>query len=166
MRLSRILAVLWVGTLACAPAVQKAASPVAGPAVDRNAERSVVAAVERLFEAMRTRDTAVIRQLLAPELVLVSIGSEGTRAHRGQTVPDFLRAIAGSTEELRERMWSPEVRLDGSVATLWAPYDFHIGSRLSHCGHDAVQLINTGGKWIITGLTYTVRPAPCATRPG
>ena len=166
MRVFTTLTAFCIGTLSCAPYAQNRASPAAGPTVDRDAERSVVVTVERLFEAMRTRDTAVIRQLLAPELVLVSIGSEGTRAHRRQTVPDFLRAIAGSTEELRERMWSPEVRLDGPVATLWAPYDFHIGARLSHCGHDAVHLINKGGQWIITGLTYTVRPAPCATRPG
>ena len=25
-----------------------------------------------------------------------------------------------------ERMWDPEVRIDGPVATLWAPYDFYI----------------------------------------
>ncbi|MEJ7760976.1 MAG: nuclear transport factor 2 family protein [Gemmatimonadaceae bacterium] len=166
MRVLTTLTALCIATLACAPTAQNRASPAAGPTVDRDAERSVVVTVERLFEAMRTRDTAVIRQLLAPELVLVSIGPGGTRAHRTQTVPDLLRAIAGSPEELRERMWSPEVRLDGPVATLWAPYDFHIGARLSHCGYDAVQLVNQGGQWIITGLTYTVRPAPCATRPG
>lgn len=165
MRLLTLTA-LCIGTLSCAPTAQNRASPAAGPTIDRDAERSVVATVERLFEAMRTRDTAVISRLLAPELVLVSIGPGGTRAHRTQTVPDFLLAIAASPEELSERMWSPEVRIDGPVATLWAPYDFHIGAQLSHCGHDAVQLINTSGRWIITGLTYTVRPAPCATRPG
>jgi len=166
MRVFGTLAALCIATLSCAPTAQNRASPAAGPTVDRDAERSVVVTVERLFEAMRTRDTAAIRQLLAPELVLVSIRTDGTRAHRSETMPDFLRSIAGSTEELRERMWSPEVRLDGPVATLWAPYDFHIGARLSHCGHDAVQLINKGGQWIITGLTYTVRTTPCTAPPG
>ncbi len=166
MRVLTTLTALCIGTLSCVPTAQNRTSPAAGPTVDRDAERSVVVTVERLFEAMRTRDTAVIRQLLAPELVLVSIGPGGTRAHRSQTVPDFLRAIAGDPEELRERMWSPEVRLDGPVATLWAPYDFHIGARFSHCGHDAIQLIQTGGRWIITGLTYTVSTASCTGPPG
>lgn len=166
MRVFGTIAALCIATLSCAPTAQNRASPAAGPTVDRDAERSVVVTVERLFEAMRTRDTAAIRQLLAPELVLVSIQSQGTRAHRNQTVPDFLRAIAGSPEEPRERMWSPEVRLDGPVATLWAPYDFHVGARFSHCGHDAIQLIQTGGRWIITGLTYTVRTASCTAPPG
>lgn len=149
--------------LACAPATQNRSSLPERSMADRDAERSVVVTVERLFDAMRTRDTAVIRQLLLPELVLVSIPTDGTRAHRGQTVQAFIRAIAGSTEELRERMWSPEVRIDGPVATLWAPYDFHIGTAFSHCGHDAIQLIQSGGRWIISGLTYTVRRAPCTT---
>jgi len=35
-------------------------------------DREVVRTVERLFEGMRTQDTAVLRALLAPELVFVS----------------------------------------------------------------------------------------------
>ena len=29
-------------------------------------------------------------------------------------------------------MWDPEVQVDGDIAALWAPYDFHIGGRFSH----------------------------------
>lgn len=171
-RLALVLS--WLLVLACAPSPARrsvatgVASPIpipdAGPA-----EREVVAAVERLFEGMRTRDTATLRALLAPDLMVFAVrepppgGAPAVVRH--QSVPDFLRAIAGSTEELRERIWSPEVRLDGAVATLWAPYDFHRGSRFSHCGHDAFQLVRTDGRWVVTGLTYTVRPAPCAGSP-
>lgn len=129
-------------------------------------EREVVAAAERLFDGMRTRDTALLRELLAPDLVVVASreSADGSPAAvRRQGVADFLRAVAASGPgELRERIWSPEVRVDGAVATLWAPYDFHRGERFSHCGHDAFHFVRVNGRWVVTGLTYTVRAAPCA----
>ena len=62
-------------------------------------------------------------------------------------------------------MWNPEVRIDGAIATLWTPYDFHIGVRFSHCGYDAFQLARGERGWYVTAITYTVRPAPCPTPP-
>lgn len=163
------LAAILLGAVACAPATQARGATVANAAntvANAAAEREVVRTVNLLFEGMRTRDTALIRRLLAPSLVLASIRADGApAAARSQTVPEFLRAIATSPVELRERMWSPEVRLDGPIATLWAPYDFHIGETFRHCGYDAVQLVHTGGQWIVTGLTYTLRAAPCPGPP-
>src|SRR5687767_13477293 len=111
-------AVLCLGTLACVRAAPRA------PAADGAAEREVVHTVERLFEGMRTRDTALLRTLLAPGLLVRASRPEGASGARGQSVDEFLRGVAGSPEELRERIWAPEVRLDGTIATLWAPYDF------------------------------------------
>ena len=65
-----------------------------------------------------------------------------------------------------ERMWDPEVRVDGPVATLWAPYDFYRGTEFSHCGTDAFQLAKTGGIWKVVLVSYTVqRPPDCSTHP-
>ena len=163
-RLALVLPSLAV--LACAPSpARSGAASAAPPAPDAGrAESEVVAAVERLFVGMRTRDTAMLRALLAPDLIVFSVrqGEGAPAVVRHQSLPDFLRAVVASPEVLRERMWSPEVRLDGDLATLWAPYDFHRGERFSHCGHDAFQLVRADGRWVVTGLTYTVRRAPCA----
>src|SRR5256885_3716182 len=56
---------------------------------------------------------------------------------------EFLSGMAEPVDtatQFRERMWNPEVRIDGGIATLWTPYDFHVGPRFSHCGYDAFQL--------------------------
>lgn len=155
------------GALTIAGAIACRTTPRAAPRASGDAEREVVATVERLFAGMRTRDTAALRTLLAPELVVVAARETagGGTAVRGQTVPDFLRAVASGPDELRERIWAPEVRVDGPIATLWAPYDFHRGARFSHCGHDAFHLARSDGRWIVTGLTYTVRTAPCDSAP-
>ena len=78
------------------------------------------------------------------------------------SVPRFLRAVATSEGEIRERMWSPEVRIDGGLAALWAPYDFRAGDRFSHCGHDAAHLVRRDGAWVITALSYTIQETGCA----
>lgn len=153
------LAVLCLGTIACARATPRTS------ASDGSAEREVVHTAELLFEGMRTRDTALLRTLLAPGLVVRASRSGGAASARGQSVDEFLRAVAASSEELRERMWTPEVRIDGTIATLWAPYDFHLGARFSHCGTDAFQFVRVAGRWVVTGLTYTIRTSPCARAP-
>jgi hypothetical protein len=60
-----------------------------------------------------------------------------------------------------ERIWAPEVRIDGNMATLWAPYDFHLGRRLSHCGMDAFQFVREGGAWKLIAVTFTARTEGC-----
>jgi hypothetical protein len=158
-----------LGAAACARArvPDAAAAPGAEPGAEPGAAAEVVATVERMFAGMRARDTTLLRTLLAPDLVIVSARAVDTGAVvRRQGTADFLRSVVTSRDELRERMWSPDVRVDGAIATVWAPYDFHLGDRFSHCGHDAFQLARVGGRWVVTGLTYTVRPAPCPAAPG
>jgi hypothetical protein len=62
-------------------------------------------------------------------------------------------------------MWDPRVELSGDLAALWAPYDFHLGERFSHCGHDAFHLRRTGEGWQIVALSYTIRRTGCAAPP-
>jgi len=58
------------------------------------------------------------------------------------------------------------VRIDGPVATLWAPYDFYRGIEFSHCGTDAFQLAKTPDGWKVTLISYTVQmPPDCSTHP-
>jgi hypothetical protein len=159
---------LVVALLGCQSAPASSASAAASSRVqatsDRRAEaQAVVAAVERVFSSMRTRDTAALRGLLDARLVIVAHGTaaDGSTRVSQRTVSEFLGAVAASPAELRERMWTPEVRVDGSLATVWAPYDFHVGERFSHCGHDAVHLARRDGRWIITALAYTVEHTGC-----
>jgi hypothetical protein len=62
-------------------------------------------------------------------------------------------------------MWSPVVTVDGTLASIWAPYDFHFGTTFSHCGVDAVHLLKTVDGWRITALADTYQTTGCPTRP-
>jgi hypothetical protein len=61
--------------------------------------------------------------------------------------------------------------VSGTLATIWADYDFHFGQTFSHCGVDAVQLLKTAEGWKIVSLADTFvlegcerHPAPAAAR--
>lgn len=77
-------------------------------------EAVVVAVANGLFEAMRTRDTAAIRAMFLPSAPIVSVGRRGGETVvEERRVGDFLPDIATAPGTLEERMWDPEVRVDG-----------------------------------------------------
>lgn len=123
-------------------------------------EYEVVAAAESLFVAMLDRDTTALRTRLHPRALIVSVADSGQGA-RVRTVDEWLPGVARSPEALMERFWDPEVQIDGDMATLWAPYDFHRGGRFSHCGMDAFQFVREGGVWKPVAVTFTVRTKGC-----
>jgi hypothetical protein len=62
-------------------------------------------------------------------------------------------------------MWTPAVHVHGAIAVVWAPYDFHIDGKFSHCGVDTFSLVRTATGWQISGISYTVEPTGCAASP-
>jgi hypothetical protein len=126
-------------------------------------EQAVIAAVQRTFDGMAARDAAMIRSAFVPQAMLFLINGQGEA--RAVSVEQFATGVAGLPTVPLERMWDPKVRIEGKMATLWTPYDFHIDGKFSHCGVDAVQLVQVGGEWKITAITYTMQREGCAPSP-
>jgi len=74
------------------------------------------------------------------------------------------QSVTERKEISRERIWNPEVRVHGSIATVWAPYDFWVDGKFSHCGVDAFDLIKTPDGWKIAGGVFTME-AKCEPSP-
>jgi hypothetical protein len=62
---------------------------------------------------------------------------------------EYFGRLQTSTRKNRERIWNPEVRVHGLIATVWTPYDFWTDGKFSHCGVDAFDLIKTAEGWKI-----------------
>ena len=126
-------------------------------------EGAVVAAAQAVFDAMEALDPEALRDSMTPEAFLMAVGFETTQR---TTRDDFAARLADQTRPMFERMWDPEVRIDGPLATLWAPYDFYRSVEFSHCGIDVFQLAKTPEGWKVVMVSYTVqRPPDCATHP-
>ena len=150
--------------LACsAPAVVSAQERGSGDA-DRAA---ILATAETFFSSMTARDVDAARSVLEPRgrFFSVRIAPDGTRSVRTFTNQEYLDGLTGGTTVQLERMWDPQVRVHGDIATVWAPYDFHQDGAFSHCGVDAFDLIRTPDGWRITGGVYTVEADGCPPSP-
>jgi uncharacterized protein YecT (DUF1311 family) len=129
---------------------------------DGGGRSAIVQATEALFAAMQEKDTAALRTLLHPRAQIVAVSERGVGV---RTADEWIPTVVRSPEVLRERMWDARVEVDGDLAMLWAPYDFHLGERFSHCGMDAFQFVRDGGAWKLISVAFTRRTTGCQEAP-
>jgi hypothetical protein len=130
------------------------------------AEAAVLAAVQSFFDSMAAKDVEAAREVLVPEGRFFSVRIiDGEKVVRSLTNEEYLDGLAKSEGDWLERMWDPEVRIRGDLATVWTAYDFHLNGEFSHCGVDAFNLMKIEGTWRITGGSYTVEREGCEASP-
>jgi hypothetical protein len=136
------------------------------PAPDRSAS-AVLAVVRRLFDGMRSGDSAAVRAVFHPAALLATAAvRRGTAAFEVDTVDAFVRAVGAPHAQVwDERIRSTRVEIDGPLASVWAEYSFYAGPKFSHCGIDAFQLARDGEVWRIVALTDTRRRDGCPDHP-
>jgi len=57
--------------------------------------------------------------------------------------------------------WSPTVMIRGSLAVVWAPYEFWIDGQTSHCGVDVFDFVKVNDAWRVANSMWTVEPDAC-----
>ena len=130
-------------------------------------EELVVAVAEALFDAMRSKDAAALDRLFLPDARLMAVDETQSPTRVAWTDRDqFVERIAGGEAELLERMWNPKVEIDGNIASVWTPYDFHRNGVFSHCGVDGFHMVRIGDDWKIAHLTYNRRLEGCESPLG
>jgi len=45
-----------------------------------------------------------------------------------------------------EQYWTPTVMIRGGIAVVWAPYEYSIDGKTSHCGVDVIDFVKIDGK--------------------
>ena len=129
---------------------------------------AILATVQSLFDALGERDTELLTAILHPDILMHSVerSAAGERSASTSTLDGMVARLEADGPRMTERMWDPEVRISGDLATVWTPYDFYVGEDLSHCGADAFILMRDGGDWQITSLSWTrLQPPECELHP-
>jgi hypothetical protein len=125
---------------------------------------SAYAVVSRLFDAMRTRDTASMRASFVANASMQSLTADSVRFEGVDGwITSVGRARAGLV--LDERLANAIVHVDGDLASVWVDYWFFAGERFSHCGVDAFLLARQQGRWRIFSVVDTRRTTGCAPAP-
>jgi len=138
------------------------AIPRGGRAQDTE-RAAILATVQKVFDAMRTRDTALLSQAFDSTARLVGVSTGATPAVRLTAPSQFGAGIARAPagDVWNERIFDPEVKIDGNLAQVWAYYTFHRNATFSHCGVDAFMLMKVGTTWKITQLADSRRTQGC-----
>ena len=130
----------------------------------QTATDSVKQTINTLFDAMRKGDSTLLKSTFAKNMILQSIsnGKDGKAIQSTDSGGDFAKAIGTPHSQIYdERIVFDAVKVDGSLASVWAPYKFYLGDKFSHCGVDVFQLMKTTDGWKVIYIVDTRRTGNC-----
>ena len=120
--------------------------------------------INTMLDAMRKGDSTLLRSVLAKDMELQSIAADKMgKVSLSTKSADGLVTQIGTPHAAvyDERIVFGGIKIDGPLASVWAPYNFYLGNAVSHCGVNFFQLAKTEGGWKIIHVAYTVRTDNC-----
>ncbi|AYN01688.1 nuclear transport factor 2 family protein [Chryseobacterium sp. 3008163] len=112
--------------------------------------------IEKLFIGMKNADTIMIKSVFADDAILQTI----TKNNNVKTdkVQDFVNSISKlSKNDADEKIKFEAIHIDGSLASVFTPYEFYFKGKFSHCGANSFQLVKQNDVWKIQYLIDTRR---------
>ena len=130
----------------------------------QTATDSVKQTINALFDAMRKGDSTLLKSTLTKDMILQSVsnGKNGEAILTNESGANFAKAIGTPHSQVYdERIVFDVVKVDGSLASVWAPYKFYLGDKFSHCGVDVFELMKTADGWKVIYAVDTRRTGNC-----
>ena len=146
---------LLLAASATSPALAQKASP------ETEAVKNVITT---FFDGMRRGDSTMVRRTLAPAAVFHGFGGKPGQAPtlEIESINGFLKAVGTPHPQIwDERVKFERMLIDANLASVWAPYEFYLGSKFSHCGYDSFQLVKLADGWKIAHVIDTRHKEKC-----
>ncbi len=113
------------------------------------------------FEGFHQKDTIKLKSVCADNIILQSISESLTKGNKlsDETAKEFYKSIASipSSMKFQEKILSYTIQIDGTMAHVWAPYEFYFNDKLSHSGVNTFTLFKEKDSWKIIYLLDTRR---------
>ncbi len=156
----------WLATLSTLTLLAGCAQlPVVVHGAEDNASEAnaVLAAMDQYMTAIATKNYAAQRALDMPNAMTWSArpGAGGALVVTPRPSTYWTDPARDSGKALEERYWKPTVLVRGPIAVLWAPYEFKIDAKTSHCGVDVFDFVKVDGAWRLANAMWTVEPEAC-----
>lgn len=127
----------------------------------RAQKQDVQKTIEFFFEAFHQKDSVKLKSLCSDKMILQSINESKTKGNKlsDETAKEFYKSIASipSNVKFQEKILSYNIQIDGSMAHVWAPYEFYLNDKLSHSGVNTFTLFKENDVWKIIYLIDTRR---------
>lgn len=124
-------------------------------------KQEVQKAIEIFFEGFHQKDSLKIKTVCADKMILQSISESSVKGNKlsNESADEFYKSIATipSTMKFQEKILSYNIQIDGTMAHVWAPYEFYLNDKLSHIGVNTFTLFKEKDSWKIIYLIDTRR---------
>jgi hypothetical protein len=129
----------------------------------QTAVEAVKQTVNNMFTAMRKSDSTLLRSTFAKDIVFQGVSTKnGTPSLVTDNPNDFIKMVGTPHKGIYdERIVFQDIKIDGDLASVWAPYKFYLDDKFSHCGVDVFQLMKTTAGWKIIYIVDTRRKDNC-----
>jgi hypothetical protein len=127
-------------------------------------EDSIKAAVNTMFEAMKNSDTAMLRASFGDSALLQTFAGnrQGKPVVITETVASFAKQVSQFPKgDIDERIVFESIKIDGNMASVWAPFKLYLKGKFYSCGVNSIQLARLGGVWKIQYILDTRRTKGC-----
>ncbi len=127
--------------------------------VAQDSKQEVLNVVNEFFHTMEKKDSVAFNNLFLQNAYAYSVRQQGDST----LVRNSILKANSSKNTLKERLREEEIiiHINKNVAAVWAPYDFWINNKHSHCGYEVFTLVKKDGYWKIASLTYSVNKEGC-----
>ncbi|PBI84967.1 putative lumazine-binding protein [Flavobacterium sp. ACN2] len=124
-------------------------------------KQEVQKCIESFFEGFHQRDSTKIKLVCSDKMILQSISESTAKGNKlsDESAKEFYKSIASipSNMKFQEKILSYTIQIDGTMAHVWAPYEFYLNDKLSHSGVNAFTLFKEKESWKIIYLIDTRR---------
>ncbi|WP_304169255.1 hypothetical protein [Phenylobacterium aquaticum] len=123
---------------------------------------AILAKVDAFFTAMRNQDAKGLADAQFTDGVF-TIQRQAPDGHFDLQRPAVEGVLASMALKpgLDEHIWDPTLLRRGPMAVVWAPYEFKLDGKTSHCGIDVFNLVQAAGQWKIASVMWTAEPKAC-----
>ena len=144
-----------------------ASTPVPAPPIpaghQAGEEAAVLAAMDRYMHAISANDLQAMAAMQTPDgMTYRARATKGASMEIvGRPNSYWVDPVRADGRAVRERYWSPTVLVRGSIAVVWAPYEFWVDGNTSHCGVDVFDFVKIEDEWRVSNSMWTVEPETC-----
>jgi hypothetical protein len=69
----------------------------------------------------------------------------------------FISDICETEKKEEEKFYNIKIETDGVIGSINFDYSFHSNTKMIQWGNENWNLVNVGGKWLITDVIYSIR---------
>lgn len=124
-------------------------------------KQDVQKSIETFFKGFHQRDSIKLKSVCADKMILQSISENAVKGNKlsNESTDEFYKSIAKIPLNMKfqEKILSFNIQIDGTMAHVWAPYEFYLNEKLSHTGVNTFTLFKEKDNWKIIYLIDTRR---------